>query len=330
MVRLERSGLELSRFGLGTAPLGGLFAPVPAEEAHAVVQRCLAAGVRLFDTAPLYGYGSAEERLGEGLQGAPRSAFVLSSKVGRLMRPSGTPEFADDFFQSALPLEPVRDLTRDGVLRSIEESLERLDLDRLDIVHLHDVEEFFAEAAGTAYAALDELRSEGTIGAVGVGVNEADVAARFVEACDLDVIIAAGRYTLLDTSALDELLPLCERRGTRLIAAGVFNSGVLADPKPGAPYFYVAADDAVVDRALRLRATCERHGVPLTAAALQFPLAHPAVCSEIIGCRSVAEVDANLADLARPLPDALWQELRADGLLDERAPVPAEPAASSS
>jgi D-threo-aldose 1-dehydrogenase len=289
--------------GLGTAPLGGLYEAVSDEDAHAVVDRAWELGLRLFDTAPLYGSGLAERRLGLALRDRPRDAYVLSTKVGRLLRP-GPPD--ETQFEGIPPLHPEFDFSRDGALRSLEESLERLGLDRVDIALIHDPDDHFAEAIDGAYHALEQLRAEGVVKAIGVGMNQSDLLVRFAREGDFDCFLLAGRYTLLDRSGAGELLPLCEERGIDVIAAGVFNSGILAG---GDTFDYRRAPAEIVARAQRLRDICARWDVPVEAAAIQFPLRHPAVACALVGCRSSAEVDEDVRLFELDLPDGLWQEL---------------------
>jgi D-threo-aldose 1-dehydrogenase len=277
---------------------------VPEDEARATIDRAWEAGVRFFDTAPLYGSGLSERRLGAALRGRPRDEYVLSTKVGRLLAP-GEPS---PLFPGAPPAAAVFDFSADGVRRSLAESLERLGLDRVDIVLIHDPDDHLGQALAEAYPALEELRSQGVVRRIGVGMNQWQALARFVRETDVDCVLVAGRYTLLDRSAIDELLPLCEARGCGVFAGGVFNSGLLAG---GATFDYQPASRERVARARELAATCERWGVPLKAAALQFPLRHPAVESVLVGCRTAAEVDEDLALLDVPIPAALWADLGA-------------------
>jgi D-threo-aldose 1-dehydrogenase len=318
---LGRTSLTVTRFGLGTAPLGGLFTAVADDEARGVVEAAWAAGVRLFDTAPLYGYGLAERRLGAVLGDRPRDAFTLATKVGRLLR-AGAPPDPGQNFRGVPPVNPVFDFSYDGALRSVTESLERLGLDRVDVVHIHDPDDHFDEALQGAYPALDRLRREGMIGAVGAGMNQAEMLARFAREADFDCFLLAGRYTLLDQVALRELLPLCLDRGIAVMAGGVLNSGILADPRPGATYDYARAGQEVLSRARRLDDICRSHGVPLKAAAIQFPLGHPAITSVLLGCRSRAELAENVRMAEIEVPAALWEELKAEGMLAEEVPTP--------
>jgi D-threo-aldose 1-dehydrogenase len=319
--RLGRTPFEVTRFGLGTAPLAGLYQAVPENQALAVIARAWDAGIRHFDTAPLYGFGLAEMRVGKALNGKPREEFVLATKVGRLLRAGAPPEPGQNF-QGTPPVNPVFDFTYDGVMRSVAESLERLQLDRIDILHIHDPDHHYSDALHGAYKALDHLRSEGVIQAVGAGMNQAEMLARFAREGNFDCFLLAGRYTLLDQVALDELLPICVERGIAIIAAGVYNSGILADPKPGARYNYSAAPEPLLERARRIRAVCDSHGVPLKAAALQFPLTHPSVSCVVVGCRSVAQLDESIRMFEVDIPPALWHELKTEGLLREDAPTP--------
>ncbi len=309
-VPLGRTKLEVTRLGLGTAPLGGLFEAVADDEAHRVVETAWQAGMRFFDTAPLYGHGLAEQRLGAVLGSKPRDEFVLATKVGRLLR-AGAPPDPSQSYHGVPAVNPVFDFSYDGVMRSVEESLARLGMDRIDILHIHDPDDHYEEAISGAYRALDRLRAGGSIAAVGAGMNQAEMLTRFAREADFDCFLLAGRYTLLDRIALKELLPVCVERGIAIIAGGVFNSGILADPKPGTTYNYSVAPPQLVDRAARLNAICRRHGVDLKAAAIQFPLRHPAVALVLTGCRSVAEVEENVRMFETPIPEVLWDELDA-------------------
>jgi D-threo-aldose 1-dehydrogenase len=323
-VPLDRGGLRVSALALGTAPLGNLFAPVPEEDATATVRAALEAGLTYVDTAPHYGLGLAERRLGRLLAGLPRDRFVVSTKVGRLVRPLAPGETADpEGFADSPPAKRVWDFSGDGVRRSLEESLERLGLDRVDIVLVHDPDDHEPEAYEQAFPALIELRDQGVVAAIGAGMNQAEMLTRFVRDLDIDVVLVAGRYSLLDQRALAELLPACAARGTGVVVGGVFNSGLLADPRPGATFDYAPAPAELVDRAARLAEVCARHRTPLRAAALAFPFGHPAVTSVLVGARSAAEVTDAVACFERPVPEALWAELVATGLLPSHVPTPA-------
>lgn len=305
--------IGVGRLALGCAPIGGLFEPVDDATAVATVDAAWDAGIRAFDTAPQYGFGLSERRLGAALAGRPREELVVSTKVGRLLVPrdGGAPPPELAYFPDAPPLRAILDFSRDGVLRSLESSLGRLGLDRVDIALIHDPDDHMDVALGEAYPALEELRGEGVLSAIGAGMNHAGRLTRIVRETDVDCVLIAGRYTLLDRSAAEELLPACERRGVAVLAAGVFNSGVLARPDAGATYDYEAAPPEVVARARRIEAVCERHGVPLAAAAMAFPLRHPAVSTVVVGARSPEEVAGDAILLDRPIPEGLWEELAA-------------------
>ena len=280
------------------------------DEAHRVVEAAWQAGIRFFDTAPLYGHGLAEQRLGAVLRAKPREEFVLATKVGRLLRADAPPE-PGQAYKGVPPVNPTYDFSYDGVMRSVEESLARLGLDTVDVLHIHDPDEHFEDALAGAYRALDRLRAEGTIRAVGAGMNQAEMLVRFAREADFDCFLLAGRYTLLDRTGAAELLPLCVEKSIAIIAGGVFNSGILANPRPGTTFNYQQAPPELVDRALRMQEICARHGVELKAAAIQFPLRHPAVASVLTGCRSVREVEENVRMFQAPIPSSLWDELDA-------------------
>ncbi|WP_405804470.1 aldo/keto reductase [Streptomyces sp. NBC_00210] len=313
---LGRSAVEITELSFGAAGIGNLYTAVEPAAAAAAVDAAWAAGIRTFDTAPHYGLGLSERRLGEALRTRPRDAYTLSTKVGRLLEPcpADRDDLADGF---AVPADHRRvwDFSADGVRRSIEESLVRLGLDRIDIVYLHDPDEHEEAAFRHGYPALERMRAEGVVGAIGAGMNQAPMLTRFLRDTDVDAVLCAGRYTLLDQSALAELLPEAAARGKSVVVGGVFNSGLLADPRPGATYDYTAAPGDILQRAQRLKSIAERHGVPLRAAALHYPLAHPAVAGVLVGTRSADEVLDAADMLALDVPPALWDELRAEGLL---------------
>ena len=295
--------------GLGTAPLGNLFTAVDDEQAAATVQAAWDVGIRTFDTAPQYGHGLAEIRLGRALASFPRDQFVLSSKVGRLLRRTDG-ERPTSGFVDIPDVDPVFDFTRDGVLRSLDESLERLGVDRLDVVHVHDPDDFEDVALAAAFPALIDLRDQGVIGRVGCGMNQFEMLHRFVDRVDLDVVLLAGRWTLLDRSGAP-LLERCAERGVDVFLGGVFNSGVLASPSPTATFDYRTVQPELLARAEAMRALCAEAGVSLPAAAVQFAMRHPAVHTVLVGARSPDEIVADVADSARPVPDALWSALDA-------------------
>jgi len=311
---LGRSRVPVTRLMFGSAPIGGLFAPVSATAAQATLDAAWSAGIRAFDTAPHYGVGLAEHRLGEFLAGRPRTAYVVSTKVGRLLVPSSGPVDGAEEFYGTPTLTRVWDFSRDGVRRSLDESMQRLRLDRIDIALIHDPDEHAVQALDGAYPALHELRSAGVVGAIGIGMNQPDLPAWFIARADLDCVLIAGRYSLLDRSAGVRLLPECQRRGVGVLVGGVFNSGILADPQPGARYDYRPADAALVERAQGIRAVCASHGLPIGAVALAFALRHPAVTAALIGARTPEEMlqDAGYLDLT--VPDAVFADLEAAGL----------------
>ena len=310
------------RLGLGTAPLGGLFSAVSDEAAAKTLEAAWAAGIRMFDTAPLYGHGLAERRLGAFLKSKPRESFSLATKAGRLLRLPDGPEIEDFHYKNTPPERPVFDFSYDGIMRSFEESLERLGLGRIDILHLHDPDDHFDEAISGGWRALEKLRGEGLAKRIGAGMNQSAMLTRLARERRFDCFLLAGRYTLLEQHALDELLPLCIGKGISVFIGGVYNSGLLADPKPGATFNYEAAPAALIQRAQAIAAVCARHHVPLKAAAIQFPLAHPAVEAVLTGARSAAELIENVAMFQFQIPPALWQELKHAGFIRADAPVP--------
>jgi D-threo-aldose 1-dehydrogenase len=311
-VELGRSGLRVSRLGLGLASVGGMFAAVPQQQAVATIDRAWELGVRLFDTAPVYGYGRSEERAGLALRGRPRHEFVLATKVGRLIEPGG-PDVQPIWAEPPAGVGPRLDYSYRATIRSFEDSLQRMGIDRIDLLHIHDPDLDFATASTETLRALQELRGRGTIRAISLGVNHADVAARFLREtgpAGPDCVLLAGRYTLLDQSGADELLPLCEKLGVAVLAAGVFQGGVLADTADGAPHGYERVPRQVLQSIDRLRDLCKRYGVPLLAAAVQFPLTHPAVPAVVVGARSPREIGEVAAWLDQDIPEAFWAALR--------------------
>ncbi|WP_433165163.1 aldo/keto reductase [Kribbella sp. CA-247076] len=307
-VELGRTGLRVSRLGLGLASIGGMFAAVPEAQAVATVDRAWELGIRLFDTAPVYGYGLSEQRAGLALRGRPRDRFVLCTKVGRLIEPGG-PDIQPIWAEPPAGLGPRLDYSYRAVMRSFEESLERIGIDRIDVLHIHDPDLDYPTAATEAFKALTELRGRGTIRAISLGVNHADVAARFLRdtgPAGPDCLLLAGRYTLLDQSGADELLPLCEQLGVAVIAAGVFQGGVLAE---GAPHGYERLPVELVRRIDRLRELSRRYDVPLLAAAVQFPLAHPAVPAVVVGARTPQEITEVAQWMDHEIPPAFWDAL---------------------
>ncbi|MFV0317894.1 MAG: aldo/keto reductase [Microthrixaceae bacterium] len=307
-LRLEPGGLSL-----GCAPMGNLYRKVPDDDVAAVVHTAFERGVNLFDTAPHYGYGLSESRLGAALAGRPRDDYLLATKVGRLLLPvDQVGETDGDIFVGTPPVRSSFDFSADGVRRSLEESLGRLGVDRVDIVHVHDPEDHLEQAITEAYPALLGLRDEGVIDAVGLGTNFAEVAGAVLSRVDLDCILLAGRVTLLDDSGI-AVLDRCAERNVSVFAAGVFNSGILADPSDGAHFHYEPASEEVLDRARTLQAVCEAHGTTVAAAALGRPRLHPAVATVVVGAADAAELSADLDLAEAELPEDLWGSLRAAG-----------------
>ena len=308
---------RLSRLGFGGAAIGNLFTAVDDATAHAALDAAWESGVRYFDTAPHYGLGLSERRIGEALRERPRTEFVLSTKVGRILEPAVADPGAKDDQGFDVPAAYVRrwDFSGDGVRRSIEESLDRLGLDHIDIAYIHDPDDHVEQALDEAYPALEKLRDEGILGAIGVGMNQSAVPTRFVTETDIDAVLLAGRYTLLDQSGADDLLPAALERGVAVILGGVFNSGLLADPRAAATYDYQPVPAEILRRALEIEAVCAEFGVPLRAAALQFGFTHPAVAAALVGVRDAAQMRDCAAMAGVPIPETLWQALRERGLL---------------
>ncbi|MDA9495683.1 aldo/keto reductase [Bradyrhizobium sp. CCBAU 11361] len=322
MKRSRLGPLDVTSIGLGSAPLGGLFAPVSDADAQATLERGWSAGIRFYDTAPLYGFGLAERRLGAFLRQQPRDSYVISTKVGRLLRAPDGAAAEDDHYKSGQRERPVFDFSHDGVMRSVEESLLRLGLDRVDVLLVHDPDDHYDDAVAGAFRALQRLRAEGTVKAIGAGMNQSEMLVRFAETVPVDCFLLAGRYTLLDQGGLDALFPACQAKNIGILLGGIYNSGILANPRTGAKFNYEDADAALVARALELDELCRKHGTELKAAALQFCMAHPAVTVAVLGARNAAEVADNIAMSQAPVPSAFWQELRARKLVDVRAPLP--------
>jgi D-threo-aldose 1-dehydrogenase len=334
--RIGNGGLTFTEIGCGTAPLGNLYYAISDDEAHETLSAAWDAGMRYFDTAPQYGLGNSERRLGRFLRTKDRPSYLLSTKVGRLLALS-TPEERlgiGKWFDVPSRRE-IYDYSYDGVMRSVEFSLERTGLDRFDILFAHDLDVFTHGSTETrdhyieeflkgGYKACIAMRDQGVVKAIGAGVNEWQAAQILTERGDMDLFLLAGRYTLLEQEALDSFLPLCVERGIGLVLGGVFNSGVLASgPVEGAWYNYDKAPPEILDRVRRLEAVCKRHGVRLIDAALRFPLAHPAVVSLVLGAKHPAEARAAPELLSAAIPAALWTDLKAEGLVREDAPVPA-------
>lgn len=322
MKRSRLGSLDVTSIGLGSAPLGGLFSPVSDADAEATIESAWSLGVRFFDTAPLYGFGLAERRMGTFLRQQPRESYVISTKVGRLLRVPDGAAAEDDDYKSGQRERPVFDFSYDGVMRSVEESLGRLGLDRVDILLVHDPDDHYDDAVTGAFRALERLRADGTVKAIGAGMNQSEMLIRFAETVPVDCFLLAGRYTLLDQGALDALFPVCQAKNIGILLGGIYNSGILANPHTSAKFNYQDADAALVARALELDELCRKHGTKLKAAAYQFCMAHPAVTVAVMGARNAGEVADNIAMSETAVPQAFWQELRARKLVDARAPLP--------
>ena len=303
-----KGGAQVSKLGLGTAQLGGLFSSVDDSEGQALIDTAVAQGIRYFDTAPHYGKGTSEKRLGKYLSRYPRNSWVLSSKVGRLLVP--TEKEDDSFFLDAdNSVERLNDYSESGIRRSFEDSLERMGVDSIEIVYIHDPDDFADEAIHQAYPALEKLRSEGLIKSIGLGMNYNEIPTRMINETDVDVIMNAGRYTLLDQSAADELFPAALRKGVSIVSVGVFNSGVLANPNPDSHYFYEPAPAHIIERALQFQSALKEFGVSLQQAAIQFPTRHEAVKCVVVGCRSAASLQENIANFDAPISAEAWAKV---------------------
>lgn len=320
-VRALRTGTPLSRFGLGGAQLGNFGRVTTEEQARSAVDTAWARGVRLFDTAPHYGLGLSEKRLGALLAEHPRQEYTLSTKAGRDLIPQeyADGQLDDDGFVVPAAFRRRFDFSRDAILRGVEQSLDRLGVDRLDIVYLHDPDHDWATASTQGIGALVELRDQGVVDSIGVGMNQSAMPARFVRETDIDVVMLAGRYTLLDQKALDDLLPAAGERGVGIVNVGVYNSGLLATPRVAAEatYDYRPATTELIARAAGLAAVCEEFGTDLPTAAMQFSLRHPAVSSIVLGCRDGAQVASNLDRMEALVDDELWATMITRGLLPE-------------
>jgi len=332
--RLGRTAVEVTELGFGGASIGELFVRVSEGDAQATIAAAWDAGIRYFDTAPWYGRGLSELRTGAGLRDHPRDEYALSTKVGRYLRPASAEGFDGSPWTGGAPNEVVFDYTYDGIMRSVEQSRLRLAITRFDVAFIHDLDGLyfdeptwkahFHDLTTSGWRALDELRSSGQIRAIGAGINDLGLIPRFLDALDMDAFLVAMPYTLLDQEILDREFPACAERGVGIVVGAVFASGILAEgPVPGAKYAYADASEAILDKTRRIAAVCERHGVPLAAAALQFPLGHPIVASVIPGAFSAAQETRNVAAFGHVIPADLWSELKHEGLLRADAPVPA-------
>ncbi|GAQ63764.1 D-threo-aldose 1-dehydrogenase [Streptomyces scabiei] len=323
---VARTSVALTALGFGAAVIGNLYRATSAADAAAAVDAAWDAGIRYFDTAPHYGLGLSEQRLGAALRQRPRDEYVVSSKVGRLLVRNERPQGVDsEGFVVPDDLRRQWDFSRDGVLRSIEDSLRRTGLDRLDIVYVHDPDDHWRQAADEALPALAELRDQGVVGAIGAGMNQSAMLARFLRETAADAVMLAGRYTLLDQSALDDVLPAARDAGKSVVAAGVFNSGLLSRPRPadGMKYDYQDAPRELVARARAIAEVCEEHGTSLPAAAIAFPATHPSTVNVTLGMRDRAQVTQNAALQRSAVPGALWDDLRDRGLIRQDVPLTA-------
>lgn len=303
-----RNGLEVSRLSLGTATFGGLFTSVSDEECTQTLVSAVHSGINFIDTAPHYGKGTSERRIGAALKGLDRSQLVISTKIGRLLVPT-TSDIDEYFMDADNSVERKFDFSAYGVRRSLEESLQKLDIASVDILFIHDPDENPDTAIMEAYPELEKMRSEGIISSVGIGMNQCETPVRVIRETDIDMVLIAGRYSLLDQKAAEELLPIALERKVDIVVAGVFNSGILANPVKGATYDYMPASDELIRRAVRIREVLDSHGVSITAAAMQFPFQHPAVKSVLVGCRSVNEVDRNISEFNKEIPNKVWEDL---------------------
>ena len=330
---LGKTGLSVSRFGLGGAPLGNLYSPLPEQQAQDTIQRAYDQGVLLFDTAPLYGYGLSEHRMGHTLRTKERKDYVLCTKVGRYLLPQTAGEVQHNIFKINPSFKTFTDYSYEGTMRAVEQSYQRLGIYPVDILLIHDLEpEHYSDlgeynrqfeiAMKGAYHALNELKRSGDIKAIGVGLNSVQGCLNFSREGDFDCFMLAGRYTLLEQESLEELLPICLQKNISILIAGSYNSGILATGAvPGAKYDYQPAPAEIMEKVSRIEAVCQRYNTPLAAAAIQFPLAHPAIAAVVSGAAKPEEVDQNMQLMSRPIPHDLWQELKHEGLLREDAPV---------
>ena len=330
--QLGNTGLDVTALGFGGAPIGGFRKSIPEETARNTVREAYDVGLKLFDTSPYYGYGRSEHLCGRVLQDMPRTSYLVSTKVGRCLYPLRPGESREGLFPGGLQFRPVFDYSYDGTMRSYEQSLARLGVGLVDILLIHDVDAFthgsddgarrwFETAVEGAYRALCELRRNGDVKAIGVGLNDVAWCCRFLDATEIDCVLLAGKYTLLDQSALPELLPKCVAQGVSVMLGGPYNSGILAaGPVAGALFNYKTATADVIERVKRLADICATHRVPMQAAALQFPLSHPAVSTVITGAAAPKEVAENVDFMNFPIPPALWRHLRSEGFFEEGVP----------
>ena len=333
--KVGKSSQSVTELGFGTAPLGDLFVRVPEPGAQHMLQAAWDGGIRYYDTSPFYGYGKSEHRLGTFLRQQPREEFVVSTKVGRVLRAPADPRDVDPtFWADPLPFDFHFDYSYDGIMRSFEDSLQRLSLNRVDMLLIHDLDDLFhqseeaiaaclAQLYSSGWRALDDMRRAGVIKAIGAGINRSHMMPRFLDLVDLDFFIVAMPYTLLDQEVLEGIFPRCEQENVGVVVGAPFASGILATgPTPEARYAYEPATEEILEKTRRIQAVCQRHDTPLTAAAMQFPLAHPLVAAIIPGALETAHVNSNVSSIRHPIPAALWSELKSEGLIRADAPTP--------
>ena len=333
--KVGKSNQSVTELGFGTAPLGDLFVHIPEVDAQQILQAAWDGGIRYYDTSPFYGYGKSEHRLGTFLRQQPRDEFVVSTKVGRVFRPPADPRQVDPtFWADSLPFDFSFDYSYDGIMRSFEDSLQRLSLNRVDMLLIHDLDDLFhlseeaiaaclTQLYSSGWRALDEMRRGGVIQAIGAGINRAHMMPRFLDLVDLDFFIVAMPYTLLDQEVLDGIFPRCQEENVGVVVGAPFASGILATgPTADARYAYEPATEDILEKTRRIQTICQRHDTPLGAAALQFLLAHPLVAAIIPGALEAGHVTANVDWVGREIPNALWSELKFEGLIREDAPSP--------
>lgn len=327
-----RSGITTTLLGFGSAPLGNLFRPIATNDAHEMIHASWEAGIRFYDTAPMYGHGLAEHRMSDALFEYPREEYLLCTKVGRTLTPSKPGSFDHGAWSKVPPLKSEFDYSYDGTFRQLEGSLQRMMSDRVDILLVHDIDRFthgdnqptrFKEAVAGSFKALIKMRDEGVTSCIGVGVNETDVCYKVAQEIDIDVLLLAGRYTLLDHDSLNDLMPLCEERKISVILGGAFNSGILATGAvPGAKFNYSTAPEHIMEKTRRIESVCKEFNVSLPAAAIQFVSAHPTVVNICLGARNMNQWKENYNLLNEKIPSDFWSTLVTKGLVRVDAPLP--------